>query len=79
MDEKMNLAVNETEGELTQEDVLDYLQLLDRKVWLMDQQYGDKWKPEYVLEMDTVDKCLFMLRKRVAAAVEARDARRAQS
>ena len=78
MDEKI-LAVNESEGELTQDDVLVYLRLVDRKVWLMDQQPGDKWKPEYAQEMDEVDKQIAVLRVRVDAAIAARDARRAQT
>ena len=65
-----------TEGELTQEDVLEYLRLVDRKVWLMDQAPGDKWKPEYAQEMEKVDKKIAVLRVRVDAAIAARDARR---
>ena len=79
MDEKKNLAVNETGGELTHEDVFYCLRLVDRRIWLMDQQYGDKWKPEYAQEMDEIDEKIAVLRVRVDAAIAARDARRAQS
>lgn len=72
-----NLAVKETEGGFSQEDVLEYLQLLDRRLFIV-MHSGIDWQPEYEQELEEIDKRCAVLRVRVDAAHAARDARRAQ-
>lgn len=64
-----------TEGKLTQEDVLEYLRLLDRRIFIV-MHSGIDWQPEYEQELVEIDQKLAALRVRVDAAIAARDARR---
>lgn len=73
-----NLAVKETEGEFTQDDVLEYLQLLDRRCFIV-MHSGASWKPEYDQELEEIDKRFAELRVRVNAAHAAFEAGRAQA
>lgn len=78
MDEMKVLAVKEPEGGFTQDDVLEYLQLLDRRLFIV-MHSGIDWQPEYDQELEEIDKRFAVLRARVDAAHAARDARRAQA
>lgn len=78
MDEMKDLAVKEPEGGFTQEDVLEYLQLLDRRIFIV-MHSGISWKPEYDQELEEIDKRFAVLRARVGAAHAAREAGRAQA
>lgn len=77
MDEVKDLAVKETEGGFTQDDVLEYLRLLDRRCFIV-MHSGISWKPEYAQELEEIDKRFVVLRVRLDAAHAVRDARRAR-
>lgn len=64
---------------MTQDDVLRYLRLVDRKFALMDCQYGDRWKPEYAAELENIDKELSELRILVDEELEKRKKHRPNS
>lgn len=65
MEKRMDQAV------MTEQDVLRYLQLVDRRVKIL-LCSGVDWKPEYVQELEDIDKELAVLRNLVDAVAAAK-------
>lgn len=56
---------------LTQEQVTRYLQLTDRRMFIV-MHSGASWKPEYAQELEEIDREIAVLRTAIDAAVTAR-------
>lgn len=56
---------------LSQEEILRYLELVDRRLYIVIHS-GIDWKPEYAQEMEDIDKEIAVLRQKIDAAHAAR-------
>ena len=57
-------------GNLTEEEILEYLRLVDRRLELF--LVGRNWKPEYTEELKRIEERLAVLREKVDAEHERR-------
>lgn len=57
-------------GNLTEEEILEYLRMVDRRLEL--HLMGVNWKQEYTEELERIEKRLAVLRKKVDAEHERR-------
>lgn len=60
-------------GKLTEEEILEYLRLVDRRLEL--HLMGVNWKQEYTEELERIEKRLAVLREKVDAEHEIRAAK----
>lgn len=60
-------------GNLTEEEILEYLRLVDRRLEL--HLMGVNWKQEYTEELERIEKRLAVLREKVDAEHERRAAK----
>ncbi len=56
---------------LSQEEILQYLELVDRRLYIV-MHSGIDWKPEYAQEMEDIDREIAVLRQKIDAAHAAR-------